>query len=354
MLISGNTVHQLSHEDFNTLRDNAKGATKKKLTGQRSFEFLVIGRGDGFDFGYTYTTALNKVDMVCGKANHKFSITPNSYKSGHGCPKCAGCCPEQAKDDFISAAKDRGDTVVGEYIAGSKKVAMICGKVGHGFNISPRDYKSGRGCNKCSGHCPVQSRDGFINMTKDRGDTVVGEYTEVRNKVAMICGKAGHKFSIRPSSYKRGEGCPKCSGQCPEQAHDKFIAAAKDRGDTVVGGYINSNKKVEMVCGKAGHKFAITPTDYKGGHGCVGCSDGGGFKPNKVGYVYIMRSVDFKNDVIKIGISDDPERRMQELKKATPFEFNMIEIFQFDYGRNARNTEHASHKIKPKYEFDSF
>lgn len=289
MIISHNTVHQLSEYDFGRLVDSTKYANpKSKLRAQRTFEQLVIERGDSLSEDYVYDGNQQKVSIVCS-GGHVYQMTPNSYKRGQGCAKCSGLCPDQAKENFHNVAKCRGDVITGEYLGNKTKVDMLC--------------------------------------------------------------KNGHKFTTKPNQYvSRGDGCARCSGNCPEQARERFFESVKSRGDVVIGKYTNTAINIDMMC-KNGHKFSMAPRDYRRMHGCHRCAKYG-FDKNKVGYVYVMRSTVFKNDIIKIGISNKPDIRTEQLKNATPFEFNRIELFKFDDGQNAYNTEQLAHKMRERYQFD--
>lgn len=231
-------------------------------------EFYELAEENGCVVLGEYVKSNINVLVKC-PVGHEWSIRPANLKSGHGCPKCAGQCSEQAKEDFYKDADTRGYTILGEYIDAAAKVLMRC-PVGHEWSVSPSSFKSGCGCLKCSGKCPEQSKEEFYKGATDRNHVVLGEYTGARAKVLMKCPE-DHEFLITPSKFKYGRGCPKCSGRCSEQANERFLKLVSARGYTAIGEYVRANKKVLMKC-PDGHEWHITPGNFKTGYGCPKCS----------------------------------------------------------------------------------
>ncbi|MGL5963015.1 MAG: GIY-YIG nuclease family protein [Fusobacteriaceae bacterium] len=74
----------------------------------------------------------------------------------------------------------------------------------------------------------------------------------------------------------------------------------------------------------------------------------GGYRKDKKGYLYFMLSSNKR--FCKIGISNVPDQRMEQLTKATPFDFKKIAQFEHDNGKIAQMMEASLHR---KYKDDN-
>jgi len=171
-------------------------------------------------------------------------------------------------DRFYGEVLSKGETAIGVYVSAHTKVEIEC-KNGHLFMMTPSNYKSGSGCRKCAGKCPEQAKEKFLELLKANGKTLHSPYVGVMKKVEIKC-KNGHLFMMTPQDYKRWQSCPKCSGMCPEQAKEKFLEVLKANGETSQSPYVSAHRKVEIEC-KNGHLFMIAPSNYRQGGGCKEC-----------------------------------------------------------------------------------
>ncbi len=124
---------------------------------------------------------------------------------------------------------------------------------------------------------PEYHKNNFIQKSiKRHGD--IYDYSEVVyinsiQKVKIICKEHG-EFFVRPDAHVRKVGCPTCKGGVKYDT-DKFILLAKsihyDRFDYSKVNYINSTKKVEIICKEHG-SFFISPANHLLGQSCSICS----------------------------------------------------------------------------------
>ena len=264
-----NSVYHLSESDFSKEIELAKGSRKRSLVGQRSFEKLLMGEEYRVGKDYQYINTGTKVNIVCS-AGHFIDMTPSDFKSGCRCRVCAGVCPVAAKKKFLELAKNDGYLVVGNYVKNNQKVKMICPK-NHTIDITPSDFKSNRRCAKCSGVCPKQAKDDFFNQIDTKGYKVVGEYVNTATKVSVVCSN-GHKISIVPAQFKVGHGCLKCVGQCPVESKKELYVLAKKLRYEIIGEYKKNSEKLNFRCVQQ-HNFSMTPHNFKSGHQCPKCMD---------------------------------------------------------------------------------
>jgi hypothetical protein len=261
---------EISPSDFKTGYGCAKcagccGVQSKEKLYTRAYHL-------GYEVLGTYISNHKKIQMQCSE-KHYFEITPANFKSGHGCAQCAGKCPVQAKRQLYVQAQQRGFRVLGDYVDSGTKIQMQCSEE-HLFEITPANFKSDHGCAQCTGQCPLQSRQDLYTQAEERCYTVLGIYTNNQTKIPMQC-REQHLVDITPADFKSGRGCAKCAENCPIQAGDQFYAQAQYRGFRVIEPYVNNRIKVKMQCPEK-HLFEIQPASFKDGHGCRVCTESAG------------------------------------------------------------------------------
>ena len=136
-------------------------------------------------------------------------------------------------EEFIIRAKkvhgDKYDYSKVHYHNNRTKITLICLKHGE-FLQRPDKHLTGNGCIKC-GYKKVWNRDDLESFLKkatklhgDKFDYSKVEYINSQKKVVIICSKHG-EFTQRPYSHLQGAGCDKCSRENPNNKldTDKFI-----------------------------------------------------------------------------------------------------------------------------------
>ena len=255
--------------------DYKRGVRCPKCSGrcpkQAEEEFLNLLRRNNHKLLSEYINNTTKVliNFNCGHDPHW--VSPNSYKSGNRCPKCSGLCPKQAEEEFLNLLRRNNHKLLSEYINNTTKVLINfnCGHDPHW--VSPNSYKSGNRCPKCSGLCPKQAEEEFLNLLRRNNHKLLSEYINNTTKVLINfnCGHDPHWVS--PNSYKIGVRCPKCSGLCPKQAEEEFIALLTKNNHKSLSKYVNATTKVliNFNCGHDPHW--ISPASYKIGVRCPNC-----------------------------------------------------------------------------------
>jgi flavoprotein len=236
---------------------------------QAKDDFYLMATERHYHILGNYINTRTKVRMQCPN-NHICDIAPCHFKNGKGCIKCAGKCPVDARNSLYSAAEGRKYKILGSYINDCTKIQMQCHQ-NHIFEITPNAFKDGQGCAKCAGQCPIQIKKDFYLVASERSYQILGSYINTLVKIEMQCPN-NHIFEMTPNAFKNGQGCAKCAGKCPIQARENFYSAAKERGYQILGTYIKTLVKVEMQCPN-NHIFEITPNDFKSGYGCSVCSE---------------------------------------------------------------------------------
>jgi len=215
------------------------------------------------------------IDFKCGHEPHWLVVY--AYYKGVRCPICSGVMPEQARKSFYECIEKRNHEALTEYVKADEKV-LIDFKCEHNPHwMTPRDYKSNKGCPKCaieknSKAKKLKSEKAFRELAEKRNHVIVSDFKGLKHSV-QIDFKCGHEPQWINSNvyYHRNGGCIRCSGTSFEQAKEDFFAAIENNGHEVLSDYINAKEKIRIDF-KCGHEPNWTiPHTYKKGHGCPEC-----------------------------------------------------------------------------------
>ncbi len=231
--------------------------------------FNDIVKQEGYELLSEYKNSKIKVLIRC-KKGHEYKVKPNDFKNGNRCPICSGLCPIQAKEQFIELVERIGYELLSEYKNSKIKVLIRC-KKGHEYKAKPNDFKNGNRCPVCSRLCPKQAKKQFIELLHQKEYKLLSEYTNNKTKVLIRCDK-GHEYKVKPNDFKSGNRCPKCSNKCPIQAKEQFIELLVKERYILIGEYKNVATKVKLRC-NYGHEYKVKPNDFKSGSRCPICSN---------------------------------------------------------------------------------
>lgn len=260
-------------------------------------------------------------------------------------------------DDFISKSKsihgDKYDYGLSEYRGSRQKVLITCPIHGE-FHQTAAEHMRGCGCPAC-GYVTVSKRlsKGILEFEKSAKKIHGDKYNysnfrkvEGRRIVDVTCGVHG-LFTQSVPEHLGGHGCKKCGNIVTKskttKSNTKFIEDARRvHGDKYTYEnvlYRGAHSKVIITCDIHGY-FEMRPSDHIRGSGCKFCSQYG-FDLTKRGVMYTLMSEDEK--YFKIGITGDLTRRLNELKRSTPFKFRMIDVVEGpgEYISNLEKIKHS-------------
>lgn len=241
--------------------------------------------------------------------------------------------------EFINRARavhgDKYGYAFSVYQSAHKKVLISCNE--HGiFEQSPSNHIGGRGCPECKfekiGKQKRSNTDSFVTKAKlvhgNKYDYTSVNYVTNTSKVTITCRIHGN-FKQTPSDHINGCGCNICRYDSvseklsftKEQFIEKSISVHGDDYDYSKSNYINANTKVSIICKKHG-SFTQIPSSHLSGCGCPNCAEYG-FDREGTGYLYLLRSK--CGQYCKIGITNKPSKRHLQLRRSTPFQFDVIE-----------------------------
>ncbi|QZI89577.1 hypothetical protein SIPHO076v1_p0044 [Vibrio phage PS34B.1] len=242
-------------------------------------------------------------------------------------------------EEFVEKARevhgDRygyGRTV---YVNARSKVVITCPVHGD-FEQDPRSHTNGNGCAKCAVLSTVSAltstTEEFIEKARaahgDRYGYERAVYVRNSDKITITCPVHGD-FPQIPSGHLSGRGCGRCTTLARTLTTEEFVEKArlthdgKYNYDRAV--YVTNKKKLIITCHEHGD-FEQTPKDHLQGRGCPNCALHG-FNPDKPAYLYILLDTETHSRV-KIGISNQHDQRLSQLKNRTPFTLERIDLFE--------------------------
>lgn len=247
----------------------------------------------------------------------------------------------------------------GDYHDQNSRVTVKCLIDGYIWESSIKQLLSRRRCPKCSGSARITEREMIDKIGENKNIKFIrwnGEYSGARTGVIVYCIK--HNFQWKTSAgniYYRKTGCPQCSGVRRWTAEERieqinglgsFLFVAWD------GGYSGKDSKAVVRCVRDGHEWSARVNELVNrSGGCPSCAKYG-YSPQLRGYLYALRSECGQH--VKVGISNKPSQRYNQLEKATPFKFSIIEQIDYEGSKIASLEKYFHNKYKSScfYGFD--
>jgi predicted nucleic acid-binding Zn-ribbon protein len=176
-----------------------------------------------------------------------------------------------------------------EYVGAYYKIQINCKE--HGiFNQTVYQHINEKGCKKCGYEAMKKSHRKTLDQVLSDFRSVHGnrysyelvtEYINAHTPVSIICHIHGIYQQMPYRHFNSLHGCPKCGRK---QANDatrkplnKFIEEAinihgKDTYDYSKVDYINSHRKVEIICKIHNKSFFQIPVNHLSGSKCTDCA----------------------------------------------------------------------------------
>lgn len=172
----------------------------------------------------------------------------------------------------------------------------------------------------------------------DRYDYSKFDYKGYNLKSIIICEHHGEFLSTAYAHLNNKNGCSKCSDiqsalvrrKTTEQFIKDAVSVHGNRYDYSLVDYINSHKKIEIVC-KIHGIFQQKPNAHLSGkNGCMKCNEWKDFKiqwlntKNNYGILYICKFFNDFESFIKIGITTTSIKKRYSGKKYNSFYYEII------------------------------
>lgn len=244
--------------------------------------------------------------------------------------------------------------VLGEIVNDSTPVLCKCKICNHEWPVRPYNLKGGKGCLRCRDLKFGQSRkishkEQIEAIAKINPNVkVLGEITGDKTPVPCRCLICDHEWSPTPHSLKSKQGCPRCgrlktiqSLQLPPEEHVKAILGVNPDVE-ILGEITGDTTPTSCLCKICGHVWRPTPKNLKQGKGCPECANYG-FRNHLEGCLYLLVDDLELPTCIKIGVSNDFDRRLNEIVRRTPFPVHVLKVFTFEAGCATRQLEQFAH-----------
>ena len=211
--------------------------------------------------------------------------------------------------DFINLLNQRGDELIGDYNATMIKTQVIFGECSHVADITPNNYKHGKGCGICGGKQVKRGVNDLATTNTDvakewhptkNGETTPHDVTQGSGKKVWWQCKYGHEWEARISDRTCGHDCPYCSNKKILKGyndiattHPHLIKYFVNLEDAYTHTY-SSGKRVELKCPDCGHTKTMQVSKLTGrGFSCDLCSDGYSFCEKLVGSILTKLNIEF-------------------------------------------------------------
>lgn len=215
------------------------------------------------------------------------------------------------------------------YVDYHSSLLINCGQHGE-FSQRASDHLSGKGCINCAQNKPRDYQEFLTAAVIEHGLNYEYDYYEnVRNrdKIKIKC-KIHGCFIQSVKDHLSGKGCAKCGriksdiNRIKSTYHfiEKCKAIHNDRYDYSATKYEGWNKYVLINCKNHG-SFRQLARAHLSGQGCSECTIYG-FNRCKECFVYFLLSNE--EGCIKVGITNSLKTRIRDLKRVTPFNFELI------------------------------
>lgn len=198
-----------------------------------------------------------------------------------------------------------------------------------------------------------------------------GEFNGSVSRCIMKCRVDGTEWTASINNLTRGRGCPTCGKVRIGEAVSIRIKSGshkprekKDPAEYVVvveraaagryefvgwdGEFSGRASRVVARCLVDGHEWSSSLNNLLLGRGCPRCCKRG-FDITQPATLYALRST--CGSMVKVGITNDPCRRLRELKKATPFEWDCIELATLKNGYLIAQAEREIHAMTTQATF---
>ena len=338
---AGNRTHT-SGEYIDKINDTANGR----------FKFVC--------WTYGFSNSSSMATCRCSVDGFEWSACVQSLvNSGTGCPQCAGNIVFTA-DDRIEQINSLENILFLSWVDGYKnsysKANVRCEVDGFEWSVRINSLvNDATGCPHCSGmrRWTAEERIEQINKLKNiRFVSWVDSYRSSKSKAKVRCVIDNFEWGASVGNLVNNkQGCPQCGGVRRWTAEERIEQInSLDNIEFVSWSseYKNHRSKANVRCTIDNFVWSSRIDNLVNcGRRCPKCAKSG-YDPSKTGTLYALRSE--CGMYVKVGISNKPSRRHNQLEKTTPFKFNVIERIS---GGGAKIAELEKH-FHSKYERAGF
>lgn len=305
----------------------------------------------------------SKIELRCGvHENFVWSTIVETFVDKVSrCPKCTGryrYTLEEREHQILEKCTSSGYEFKGWVDGYSHAKSKIIIKCPHHGEFMPAlwDFvNTSRGCPWCAGN-KNESLSDIEHQIKDKciqnGSVFLkweSSYQNRDSKLYIQCNNHGAYITDVRQFLTTVNNCPECYRSrrvIPESVRmsqiNKICSDRNYRFLKWVSQYEHQHSKMLLICSE-NHEWSVSVDSFVVAKtGCPNCALKG-YDNYKTGYLYALRSECGK--YLKIGITNHLEKRMTQLRRATPFDFHVIECYTNEDGSVAPELERLFHDL---------
>ena len=244
----------------------------------------------------------------------------------------------------------------GEYRGVRSKFIYTCEE--HGERIGKVEhFLNGTRCLKCGVAKRVFTKEERELQFKEEFENSTYRFVKWSNfnggntsRAVFGCEKHG-EWETRVSCFVAGHRCPECGVESAkklqrfdsEMRTKEITLLCEENGYTFKGwcdGYQNARSLFRCECQVHG-EWNVGFSAFKHGTRCPACAKTG-FDPVKPAWLYCL--VSKENSLIKVGITNNLETRVSQLRHYTPFDFEVVETIRKEDGYVIQKLEKLFHR----------
>ena len=243
-----------------------------------------------------------RINWICEKCGHRWCAKINGRTGGDGCPCCTGRVVVPGKNDLVTLKpelvkewdyQNNGGKTPNQFTRGSdESINWICEKCGHRWRAIINARIHGNGCPCCAGKVVVPGKNDLATVAPDiaqewdyenNGGRTPNQFTRGSDEsINWICRKCGYRWPANIYARTKGSGCPCCAGKVVVPGKNDLATLEPELvkewdydnndGKTPVQFAKMSNKDINWICRKCGHRWTAKICNRANGIGCPCCS----------------------------------------------------------------------------------
>lgn len=239
------------------------------------------------------------------------------------------------RESINAQLKARGIELLSEY-RGAREPGRFRCVCGYEWESAVSGVLNRTGCNKCNrkkGQDKSRLTPEIINARlQSRGFVLLDGFIRTTTPARFRCPE-GHEAMMTPGNVMKGQGCKFCADKVRNRAVRRTTAdikaALEGRSIRLLEEYVNLKTPRLFECEDCGYQWQAKPDNIiHGKRGCPVCAPRGAFRVLK-SFIYVMQ---YANGLVKIGISNEPEKRLSRLKHAYGDEIVLVGVYQHNEG----------------------
>ncbi|MEH7223217.1 hypothetical protein V7112_05320 [Bacillus sp. JJ1566] len=282
--------HNSCNNKFPVLRKNflkdprcpkcSKKTSKRIRWDTESFSKKVLElEGEEYKVQSTYVDSKTHIDILHVKCGKVSPISPSKFLQGNRCRYCYGSLRIE-HEWFLQKVEQlvgKEYRVLSMYQSMHKHVDMEHVTCGHQFPVKPNNFiRLNTRCPNCAGNQKKTTAEFKKEVYCLVGEEyeVLGEYLNTNTPIDIKHVKCGKVYSVTPANFLRERRCALCQGKAAKtiEMFGKEVFDLVGDEYAVLGGYVDSNTKIEMKHHSCGYTFSIVPHSFLSGTRCPACN----------------------------------------------------------------------------------